>query len=104
MAILGDAVDLNLSADAPGAITGIEVLDIGGSGNNSLDLTYADLLEVADPIGDLTVVGDAGDRVAADLSGGGFAYDGVEDGFHVYSNGTERLLVSEEITDQSIVI
>ncbi len=52
-----------------GKVTGIEKADITGTGNVELKLTFQDLLTMTDSGHQLTIVGDSGDKVSADLSG-----------------------------------
>lgn len=44
-------------------ITGIETLDLTGSGNNTLNLALADLLDMSNSTNQLFVNGNAGDKV-----------------------------------------
>lgn len=59
-------LDLSLLS---GKVTGIEKADITGTGNVELKLTVQDLLTMTDSGHQLTIVGDSGDKVSADLSG-----------------------------------
>ena len=56
-------------ATLSGKITGIEKADITGTGNVELKLTFQDLLTMTDSGHQLTIVGDSGDKVSADLTG-----------------------------------
>ncbi|MBL8385558.1 MAG: FG-GAP repeat protein, partial [Burkholderiales bacterium] len=57
----GGGQTLNLAALADNRIDGIEVLDLTGSGNNTLVLAGGDLLRLADTANTLRVDGNAGD-------------------------------------------
>ncbi|MBL8663054.1 MAG: hypothetical protein JNM29_09520, partial [Candidatus Odyssella sp.] len=59
-------LDLSLLA---GKVTGIEQVDITGTGNVELKLTYQDLLTMTDSGHQLTILGDSGDKVSADFTG-----------------------------------
>jgi Ca2+-binding RTX toxin-like protein len=63
-----DSGVLDLSQLA-GKVTGIEEVEITGTGNVELKLTFQDLLTMTDSGHQLTIVGDSGDKVSADLSG-----------------------------------
>jgi len=52
-----------------GKVTGIEKADITGTGNVELKLSFQDLLTMTDSGHQLTIMGDSGDKVSADLSG-----------------------------------
>lgn len=50
----------------------------------------------------LTVLGDAGDTLNADLSGGGFSSSTVLVGFTDYSNGVLTLRVADALTQSGV--
>ncbi len=99
----GASVDLTQIAD--GVITGIERIDLTGTGNNSLNLNLTDLLALSDHSNTLTVIGDAGDSVSTADSGwtsagpvdlGGVFYDS-------YTQGLATLLADQAIDQTGIM-
>jgi hypothetical protein len=92
----GMTLDLTVVPDH--AVVGIETIDITGTGDNGLVLALGDLLWISDTSNTLTVIGDVGDTLDADLSGGGFIDNGSVAGFTEYTNGILVLRVSDEIT------
>ena len=59
----GSGVSLDLTAIDDALITGMERIDITGSGDNQLILSTADVLALSDTSDTLTILGDSGDRV-----------------------------------------
>ncbi len=78
-----------------GKISSIEVIDLSGSGNNTLRLRDTDLLALAATGNTLTVEGDAGDAVQA---GTGWSDLGVQGNYHAYSKGEALLQVANAVT------
>lgn len=97
-----------LSLDLTGARTDIEhfeLVDLTGSGNNTLTLDSLSLLEISDRtaggLTTFTVLGDAGDIVDLSADTGWTAgAQRTEDGtvFDVYLNGNAELLVEDAVT------
>jgi hypothetical protein len=106
LALTGSGMNMTL-ASLRGKLSGIEVIDLTGSGNNTLNLTALDLLNLSDDGNTLMVKGNAGDVVNAVL-GGGFVTgsDQVVGGvtFHTYTHGAAVLLVGVNITASDIHI
>ena len=104
----GLIIDLTSTADNT-KINGIENIDLTGTGNNTLTLSYAALLNLAAEITassgltTLTVTGDAGDAVNANLSGLGFGSSSTG-GFTTYTKDNLRLVVDDDITQTGILI
>ena len=96
--LLDGAFDLDFTTiDSSSKVTGIEAIDLSGSGDNVLTLNAQDLLQLSDETSDLFVFGDSGDQVRLE---GAFTDDGTEevDGttYNVYSfDGTEARLLAE---------
>jgi Ca2+-binding RTX toxin-like protein len=88
---------LNLIAIANNRITGIEVLDITGSGNNTLTLNLADVIDLSFETNTLRVDGDGGDVVNS--AGQGWTV-GAEQlaGYTTYTFGAATLLIDSDIT------
>jgi VCBS repeat-containing protein len=98
----GAGLDPN-SPGSEGVITGIERIDITGSGDNTILLTKPDVFEITDErsggIASITVVGDAGDAVSfEDL---GWANAGQvtigADTFNRIVNGNAEVLVQDTV-------
>ncbi len=90
-------LNLNLTGVA-GKISGIETIYLYGTGDNTLTLTAADLINLSDSSNTLIVKGDAGDRIVGLASG--WQDGGVSGNFHTFTNGESILLVGiEVITD-----
>lgn len=97
LALDGGDVVLDLGGYYETAISGIEVLDLTGTGDNLVLLELRDLRALSKTSNLTTVLGDAGDQIVADLEGAGFVDLGVTDGFAVYSNSVLSLAVAEEV-------
>jgi len=82
----GSGINLNFTAIADNRVKDIEMIDITGSGNNSLKLTYKDLLHLNDD-NKLYVKGNSGDSV--DITGawstGTATVDGIS--YNTYNMG-----------------
>lgn len=105
LAIGGGGVDLDVTALRDGGrLHDVEIFDLTGSGDNSISLNALDVLDLAPETGMVTIAGDAGDSVNADLSGAGYADLGSMDGFLVYSNGSETLRIDEDISQNNVVL
>jgi Ca2+-binding RTX toxin-like protein len=97
----GAAQTLNLTLIANNRITGIEVLDITGSDNNTLSLNLADVLDLSFTTNTLRVDGDAGDVVNS--AGQGWTV-GAEQlaGYTTYTFGAATLLIDTDITQTNV--
>jgi len=96
-----DGADLNLDLSIKGnSISGIEAMDLTGSGNNSVTFTLDELLNLSQTSNQLIISGDAGDSVTSSAQNWIQAADQVIDGqtYHVYSSGDATLLVDTDIT------
>jgi Ca2+-binding RTX toxin-like protein len=93
LALSGSGMTLDLAA-ARGHLADIEVIDLTGSGDNTLKLTALDLLNVSETYHGLAVQGNAGDAV--DI-GAGWADGGSSGGFHLYTQGRAVLLVGVDV-------
>ncbi len=91
--------DLNLDLTSMnGKISGIETICVYGTGDNTLTLTAADLLNLSDSTNALRVHGNAGDHIVGLSSGwtdGGFDENGY---FHIFTQGDAILLVGANVT------
>ncbi|TAN50404.1 MAG: hypothetical protein EPN21_09035 [Methylococcaceae bacterium] len=86
-------------------IESIEIIDLTGSGNNTLTLTAVDVLNASDAGNTLMIKGNAGDVVNAVLGAGYTTGADQMIGlvtYHTYSNGQAVLLVGTTITGSDI--
>ncbi|WP_404406410.1 Ig-like domain-containing protein [Pelagibacterium halotolerans] len=95
----GADIDLDFTGglDAGNDVTGIEAIDITGSGANTLALSLQDVLDLSDTTDTLKVFGDADDAVNA----AGFVLDAEPsepiDGFSLYTNGGTQLWIEDTV-------
>jgi hypothetical protein len=92
--ILGSGRHLDLTSLANNKISGIEKVDITGSGNNTLTLSKGDLLDLSDTTNELKVLGNLGDTVNL---AGTWSDDDVAGAFHRYTQGAATILVDTDI-------
>ena len=94
------AIDLG---DLP--ISGIEAVDITGTGDNVLTLNVMDVLDASDSTNTLKVLGDLGDQVVAE---GGWTSAGQQvDGgvtFDVYTAGEATLMVDSDLNNNVLIV
>ena len=100
----GGGIDLDFAGDViqPGHVTGIEVVDLTGSGANTLSVTMEDVLDISTS-GTLIVEGDGDDAVNAEgftATGATETADGAT--YDVYTNGAATLWIEDEIA--SVVV
>ncbi|MBF0099021.1 MAG: FG-GAP repeat protein, partial [Magnetococcales bacterium] len=94
----GSGFNVNLSALAV-KLQGIEIIDMTGTGANTLHVTSADLLPLSGSSNSLTIMGDSGDQVTLD---GIWSDLGVSGGYHGYRYGQATLQVATAVTVSSI--
>ena len=94
LALGGSDLNLNLT-DMSGKISGIETIRLFGSGDNTLTLTAADVLNLSDTSNTLKVNGNAGDRIVGLSHGWGDG--GIHGDFHTYFNDAAVLLVGVNV-------
>jgi len=92
----GDGIVLDLTAYYETAVVGIEVIDLGGSGDNSMFLEARDLRSLSKTSNTLLVVGDDGDQIVADL-GPTYAEAPDQDGVTVWTDGITTLVVLDGV-------
>ena len=92
----GAGTTLDLTAVSNLKITSVELVDLTGSGNNSLSLKASDVLDLSETTNTLKVLGDTGDAVNANE----FAWtdNGSSGGFHKYTLGHATLLIDDDVT------
>jgi hypothetical protein len=94
LGILGGDRTLNLVARPNNQITGIERIDLTGSGDNTLRLSQLDLFDLSDTTNRLRVDGDADDTV--DLVGT-WTDGGAGITYHTYTLGAATILIDNDI-------
>ncbi len=88
----------NLSLDLAlfrNRLEGIEVIDLTGSGNNTLTVLARDLINLNEAGNTLHVDGNAGDKV---VLGSGWADLGISGGYHQYTQGQAVILIGIDLT------
>ena len=101
--LAGSTIDL--TGIANNKISGIEKLDITGTGNNMLNLALQDILTISDTSNTLFVSGNTGDAVSGTLSGATVTQNVVIDSVNYtqYVLGQATLLIETDVT-QNITI
>ena len=94
LALGGSGLNLNLT-DMAGKISGIETIRLFGTGDNTLTLTAADVLNLSDTTNTLRVNGNEGDRIVGLSHGWGDG--GIHGDFHTYFNDAAVLLVGVNV-------
>jgi Ca2+-binding RTX toxin-like protein len=101
----GTGQSLDLTGISNLRYTGIEVIDLTGSGNNDLTLETLDLLALSDSTNTLRVDGDAGDAVTS--TGQGWAAGSLVDVggtfYQSYTDGAATLLLHPDIVSDSLI-
>ncbi|SGZ73125.1 Flagellar hook-length control protein FliK [Bathymodiolus thermophilus thioautotrophic gill symbiont] len=87
----GGNLNLDLSNINNGRIQDIEIIDLTGSGNNTLKLNLNDLLDFSSSTNVLKVIGNSGDKIDIELNDNAFVQNSAsktENGinYHIYSN------------------
>ena len=104
LVLSGSGVNVSLASVAGSVVTGMEEINLIGSGNNTVTLTAADVLAMSPTSNILMLTGNAGDSVISS----GWVMDAgeteVEHGhtYNTYTSGLATLLVDEHMT-QAIV-
>ena len=87
-------------------ITGVEAIDLGGSGN-ALTLDLQDVLDMSDTSNTLKILGDEGDSLTADTetwTEQPAGAEGSEPGFTLYTNGLASLLIDDDVTQNVLSV
>ena len=102
--VRGAGVLLDLTLIGNGKVTGIERIDITGTGDNSLTLNLQDVLDSSDTSNQLLVTGNAGDTVTSSGQGWTLGTPTTIDGviFNSYAIGAATLLVDTDIDQTAI--
>ena len=106
----GSGITLNLTGTADNTkIVSFETIDLTGTGNNSLTLSYGSLLNLVEEtrasggVNRLTIRGDSGDAVTANLAGFGFT-SSVVGSETIYTKGKLQLVVENDVTQAGITV
>jgi hypothetical protein len=94
LALAGAGLNLNL-ASVRGKIENIETINLTGNGNNTLNLTALDVLNLSDSSNRLTVNGNSGDKAIGLASG--WTDGGLSGGYHSYTQGQATVLVGVNV-------
>lgn len=97
----GSGLNLDLSSTG-NKISGIEIIYLYGTGDNTLSLNAEDVLNLSDSSNTLKVNGNAGDRIVG-LSNG-WEDGGICGDFHTYTNDAAVLLVGLNVATDFPVI
>ncbi|MXP27180.1 hypothetical protein GRI39_14215, partial [Altererythrobacter indicus] len=101
LALAGTGMDLDLTTFLPGDLKSIEMVDLTGTGDNTLTITEQTLFDVSDWRMDgeawMIVKGDAGDAITSTgfTANGTYDYGGVT--YDLYESGGANLLVDQGI-------
>ncbi|HEY9810300.1 MAG TPA: putative Ig domain-containing protein [Halomicronema sp.] len=108
--LAGTGITLDLTGTADNTkIVSFETIDLTGTGNNTLTLSYGSLLNLVEEtranggFNRLTVRGDTGDIITANLTGFGFT-SSVGATETTYTKGSLQLVVENDITQTGILI
>jgi hypothetical protein len=106
LALDGTGITLDLTAIADTKITGIEAIDLTGSGSNSLVLKQSEVLHLSEGIDTLFVRGNSGDSVDATDGGWSLEVDQVEINsvyYDVYTKAQVTLLLEDGVSGTGIL-
>ena len=95
--LVGSQIDLNL-VDL--TMNNMEIIDLTGSGDNSLSFTLDDILVMTDVGNHIVIKGDTGDTVTSTAQGWVQGEDETIEGevYHVYTSGDGTLLIDTDIS------
>ncbi|CAC9996278.1 hypothetical protein, partial [uncultured Gammaproteobacteria bacterium] len=100
--LAGASLNLDLTQIDNGRIQDIEIIDLTGSGDNTLKLNLNDLLDISSETNTLKVIGDSGDKVEVTgfnkLTAGGVANGVTYDVYINASASTAQLWVDQDLT------
>jgi hypothetical protein len=89
-----------VTASLDARFTGLEIVDLTGSGNNTLNLTVGDVLDLSDTTNTLRVDGNPGDKLTS--TGQAWAMGDVVDiggvSYQTYVKGAATLLADTDLT------
>lgn len=82
-------------ADFQGRISGIEMINLTGNGDNTLTITALDLLNLSDSTNTLQIDGNTDDTIK--ILGGDWVDSGITDGYHSYTQGAAVLKIGVNV-------
>ncbi|HMU65111.1 MAG TPA: integrin alpha [Nitrosomonas sp.] len=82
-------------ADFQGRISGIEMINLAGTGDNTLTITALDLLNLSDSTNMLQIDGNTDDTIK--ILGSDWVDSGITDGYHSYTHGAAVLKIGVNI-------
>jgi Ca2+-binding RTX toxin-like protein len=94
LVILGSGRTLDLTVLAENKISGIERIDVTGSGDNTLKLSWRDLFDLSETTNQLKIDGNAGDTV--DLVGA-WSKSTLGGAYSTYTHGAAMILIDTDI-------
>ena len=106
LSLSGSSITLDLTTIADNRIVDVEVIDITGSGSNSLMLDFLEVVNISSSSNTLRVIGQADDSVAIDAEWTEQAISMIDGTNHrVFSQGTAILQVAElvKVTEAILV-
>ncbi len=95
LALTGAGMTLDLGAIANTRLTGIEAIDLTGSGNNTLTLTALEVLNLSSTSNTLRIDGNAGDQLT--LGDAGWLRGATAGGYTSYVSGQALLQVASQV-------
>lgn len=96
LSVIGTGILLDLTTISNTVYQGIEIIDLTGSGDNTLKLSTLDLFDLSGSTNILTVNGNAGDSVILDDFGSWSL--SVDGSYNVYTNGEAIIRILNAIT------
>jgi Ca2+-binding RTX toxin-like protein len=97
LAFDGAGLTLNLGLLANSRLTEIEVIDLTGTGNNTLILSALELLNLSGTSNTLRIDGNAGDRLVLPQLDTGWTEGATTAGYTTYTSGQARLEVASAV-------
>jgi hypothetical protein len=96
----GSGVVLDLTAVSDTVITNVEIIDLTGTGNNTLTVALADVLAISSTTDTLRIDGNGGDIANSDDAGWVAGLDQIigPNTYHSYTQSTATLLIDTDIT------
>ena len=96
LALSGSGMSLNLARINDTQLTGIEAIDLTGSGNNTLILSKLEVLNISGSTNTLTVEGNAGDSVSFGFER--WVHTGTSGGYATMTNGQATVRIGAAVT------
>ena len=97
LALTGSGLTLDLTNIGDEVISGIENIDIGGGGANTLNLDILDLLKLSETSNTLRIIGDANDAVVATANGGSWGAGVMGGSFTTFTIGPVMIEIDNDI-------